>query len=444
MAAIINSILLLIGLFFFFKKPIYGLFYYILWCSFACFIVDIFIPIQIYEQSYLFDKTAYLYIYICGIIHVVRNIQYYNRYEIIPLILSVLLLGYVVFLGVMRSTLLPFMTLFSYWLTFIPMWLLFRTEGDELDLLKIKKYLRIALSVEIVLAVSQYMFGFGYSSFVSSIAENGAENIVGTFRRYNLFADNVSLLVLSILIIFFHKIQVVSFVDFILILLGIILVFFSGARTEFAALLLALSFVLIARFKSNWQLLIVFVSLSFVVVSTVIANLDSIFDADSEGNEQRQLQAINGVTEGQNDYLGETSTLFLTVLLWNEFTKDTDNYLFGPGKLYESKFGYLGIVCDGGSLSDSFLALYLCETGIVGVVLLFLVLLAIVVSCIQPLYALSMVLYLLVVSLTDPGLFQGNSAFFLFLCIAYINKREQDEIEIGENDNSVISPVFTG
>jgi hypothetical protein len=43
------------------------------------------------------------------------------------------------------------------------------------------------------------------------------------------------------------------------------------------------------------------------------------------------------------------------------------------------------------------------------------------------------------VSFTDFGLFQGNSAIFLFLCVGYINKFEEEinlgeDLEISENE----------
>lgn len=433
----INIILFIIGVFLYLRKPVYAPIYYLFWCSFFAFAIDIVFPLQVNEETYKFNTFSILYIFFCGFLHITRNLQHYWKNDFSPLLLSLLLIFYLVFLTYYRGNGTRFLSFFLPWFTILPVWLILLTE--EVDWEKYEKFLRYAIILELVLGLSQYLLGLGYSSFVEEYAENGAENVVGTFRRYNAFADNMSLLILSTLAIRLVKEVRISVVDYVLMAVGYVLVFYSGARTELAALSLAIILLFFARYRHNFKALAVLSVLLVIVGARVVQGTgEEINRSEVENNEQRQFQAINAIGDSENVYLEEQSTFALSILLWNEYIS-SDNYLFGPGKLFENQFGYLGLVCEGGAMYDSFLALFLCETGLIGVVLLVLILITIIRSCQRPSYALAILAYLFIVSFTDFGLFQGNSAIFLFLCIGYINKFEEEinlgeDLEISENE----------
>ena len=135
----INVIIAILGFILYFKKAIYAPFFYLIWCTLLAYIIDFIIPIRDYNDSYYFDRMALIYIWVCGIIHVIRNLRYYLTYEKVPLLIVTLFIAYIIFLGIMRGTLGSFITFIRMYFCFIPLWMILLKE--RFDSSKFEKYL---------------------------------------------------------------------------------------------------------------------------------------------------------------------------------------------------------------------------------------------------------------------------------------------------------------
>jgi hypothetical protein len=145
------------------------------------------------------------------------------------------------------------------------------------------------------------------------------------------------------------------------------------------------------------------------------------FDREkSESTINRQMEMVSSASD--RNYFKESSTLALTFLLLDEYVSDAENLLTGPGKLFKSKYGYQGIICVDGVMYDSDFMLYVCETGLVGLLFLSLFVYFIVQSCRVKVVSISFISFLLFVSVTDFGLFEGRGAVYMFMAINFANQ----------------------
>lgn len=414
-------ILFLLGLIVYFFKPKYVPLYYLLWATMVfVFPFDLLFPMTFEESAQVGHVHSTNYIWLCGLLTILRNINKWDsdNYKIVFVLF--LLFTFVFVVGFLRGTLIPFQGWLRTYFCFVPLWIIIKS--GNIDFKSYGKYVVLAICIEFFLVSFQTIMGIFPSYSNGQYAENGAVNIVGTFKRYNDFADNQSLLVLSLLYIYNKDPKFISRpVFFVFFVVGLILVTLAGARTELIALVVSLSLTIWGLFP-KWRKKIVIGGIVAVLLLISGYNISLEKDTTSSANDSnynRQRELLDFL-EGDMD-VAEESTFLLTVFLVREYISYPDKILTGPGLLFTSSNGYHGMVMKDYLAADSFLALFLCETGIIGYFLLFSFLYLIVKHSKEKLFPMTMLMYLFLVSITDYGLFQGQSAIY-WLFVVYYNQ----------------------
>jgi hypothetical protein len=146
-----------------------------------------------------------------------------------------------------------------------------------------------------------------------------------------------------------------------------------------------------------------------------LSNADVTYDSEVTSAAQRQnVLASIFLQEG---YLNEQTTMYYTVYVLSYFP---DSPIIGPGLLFQSPKGYGGVVSvEEANLTDCTLALRICETGLIGVLLFFLIYYNVLRKlCGNTKGARLVFYYMLIVTITDPGIFfLGNYLGFISLVL---------------------------
>ena len=256
-----------------------------------------------------------------------------------------------------------------------------------------------------------------YPSYTDgAIAENGAINIVGTLRRYNAFAENCGLLILSLIFIYFRDRKFIStLMLLLLILVGSYWIFIAGARTVLVAYVASLFVIVFFQYRKAGIVIsicgVLFLFLFSPLLKGQLSQLDN-FD---------RFENLVEVSNGDVDMTSHT-TLSLSVLLYEEYISSTQNIIIGPGQLFTSSFGYQGMITTEETMADSCEMLYLCETGLIGAVFLITFLVLIINGGGKRLFPMALVIYLLIVAVTDYGLFNGACAIYFLFVADYSSK----------------------
>lgn len=415
-----NILFLIIGIYLYFKRPIYSIYFYVLWCTVFSYLCDFIVPMG-FQDAYKFPQMALRYIWLCGLVHIILEFTNSNKEKSGKIILTItfFFIFFIVMLGEVRGTLKPLALWLMSYFAFIPLWLIICTE--KIDIALYEKYIRWALIIELSLGVMQWA-GYGYASFVEQISGNGLRTIAGTFQRYNAYAENLSLLLLSYIMIVVMYDCGSKRIHKYLCLISYIMIFLSGARAQSVAIIFSSALLLFFYIrKKGRRILWLFIAGVFILLIINISFPNHYLAREnSESTINRQMEMVSSASD--RNFFKESSTLALTFLLLDEYLSDSENILTGPGKLFKSKYGYQGIICVDGVMYDSDLMLYVCETGLVGLFFLSLFVYYIVQSCSLKVVSISFVSFLLFVSVTDFGLFEGRGAVYMFLAINFINQ----------------------
>lgn len=411
-------ILFIIGIIIFFIRPRLVPLYYLLWTTMLIIICNMLFPMTFEESNMVGHVHSTNYIWLCGLLTIAIHLKKLNKNEKIIVITLLCLFLYVFILGLSRGVLGAFQGWLRTFFCFVPLWFLVKYHNIKFE--SYGNYIIYSFVIEFALVLFQTISGLYPSYTNGEYAENGAVNIVGTFRRYNEFADNMCLLILSLIFIYYKKQNFIpKYIFFTFLAIGISLVAIAGARTELAAIIVSLSVVIYFGFP-QWRKKIFIVGLLGLIILgagyRISLEKDTSISAN-ESNYNRQLQLLDFL-EGEGD-VTEESTLFLSVFLLGEYFSSPDNMLTGPGLLFTNINGYYGLVTVDYHRCDSFLALLLCETGIVGYIILISFLVLIIRNSKEKLFPIATLLYLLIISITDFGLFQGYSAIYWLLIVSY-------------------------
>ena len=195
----------------------------------------------------------------------------------------------------------------------------------------------------------------------------------------------------------------------------------SGARTQLLAMTVTMSIILFDKISRRMRFPFIVLMISVFFLFQNVNNEGQTFE---NANLNRQMELMKIKTE--SNYLSQGSTSQLSFYLLNEFISSPQTYLTGPGKLFTEVRGYGGRVMRGGLMYDSFLLIFLCETGFIGIVLLTLCLFSILKKCRFNRNAMAILLFLLIVSVTDWGFFEGYSVIYFLFIIKYINGKTED------------------
>ncbi len=418
----INICFFIIGVFVFAFRPKLTPIYYLLWPTFFIFVSSIFFSLT-YEVANDSERYAMNYVWLCACMTIILRFKSYNKTDKLIILLLGILVFYIFLLGYTRGALKLFQSWARGYFCFVPLWLIMKSHNISFD--NYRRYIYFALLFEVVLGIIQVSTGMFYPSYTDGeIADNGTVNITGSLTRYNYYADNVSLLVLSAFYLIIMKYKAIGNIDkgiCILVVLGIIIVSLSGARTELIALLVSIPLLVLSLFKQKRKIIIKTCIVFGIIISFFGSALsfssDDFRAQQGENNYFRQLMILDYFSGEKS--LTESSTFFFSAVLLNDFFSDPSKMMTGPGKLYTTTSGYGGVVTSKEWMWDCFLALLLCEMGIIGYAFLTLFLYLIIKDTHNIFISLGVLLYLLLVSVTDYGLFHGVSAIYLLFTVVY-------------------------
>lgn len=408
MIAVFNYIIFLIGLIAYYKKPAVSPLYYTFWCTVLGYIIDCFIGIELVDSQAL-TTMAMNYIYLCSIAQIIRKRSIILKKERWLLLVAMVLYGYVTYLALSRGSGGAFIGLMRIYFTIVPLWIIIKTEKIPRKLYV--NYIVYALSLELTLSMVQLVLDFGFPSFVERYdVANGALNLSGTLWRYNAFAENISLLALCLLAVCYKK-ETFKFTQgkLILLFLTLFMVLMSGSKNVFGALFISLCIISYATyFRKRKKLLMGIIAFFLLFGGAILSYLAAI-----DPEKLRMLDLMRFTSE--DDYITSGSTLFISYGLLEELFSEPSALLKGLGHLYSG--GYLdGFVNPEEYMWDSYLALFLCEVGVLGVFFWSLFLRDIYRARPDFLTAATLV-FLLLVSITDAGIFEGFSAVFLLIVV---------------------------
>ena len=433
----INVIFLLVGFVIYFVRPRYVPFYYLIWPTGLLFLTDMFFPLKREDYDVVIIFYSVIYIWGCCGLTILFNYKRHRKREQKIFILLLMFLAYLFAIVIYRrGTVSSFFVWMMQYVAFVPLWLY--VKYNNLNFLFYKRYIVIALCIEILIVFIQKATGIMPSFSSGMFAENNTVNIVGTFNRYNTFSDNCSLLLLSLVFINEKESGFIPRWLFVtLVIVGSILVFSSGARTVLIAYAVAVFLLVLLKFKNNRFAIVLGCAILFYMYSTNVFLLKENVSGNSDGSNYDRFYKLVEISQGRVDMSSET-TLYLSFLLYDEFVS---NPIIGPGKLFSSSNGYGGIITRTETMADSCNMLYICETGIIGVIFLVSFLVLIIKESRERLYPIVFVIYLLIVAVTDYGLFQGISSIY-FIFVSYFTSPASESIQFhrlgtGKSVNSI-------
>ena len=186
-------------------------------------------------------------------------------------------------------------------------------------------------------------------------------------------------------------------------------------------------------FRHHQKILMGIVGCSFIFGGAILSYLAAL-----DPEKLRMMDLMRFTTE--DDYLTNRSTLFITFGLLTEFIEEPSSFITGLGHLYSG--GYLeGFVNPEEYMWDSYLALFLCEVGVFGV-FVWSFFIRDIYKCRPDFLTTATLVFLLLVSITDAGIFEGFSAVFLLIVVriptrALEEKRKKLKLQKTVNNYSI-------
>lgn len=432
---IISFLLLVIGLILFFYNKKSYLCYATLWVTFFPFLINFCFKIQTDSYYNLLAWCNYYNVIVFAVLFFTSirkkaQMRDNNRTKEVLLVLF-LMFVYSIFCAIFRDSdiILNIKYVFS---NFSNVFFLLNIILVKPSFLFVKKCLNCVFLLELIVGFLQLFGLFHYQIKIDEGMMN-LSIITGTFIRNNIYAEVLSLLFLSIFYIKVKEKCKINIGFWILTAYVFYIVYESGIRTALIAFVLVFSllYVISIKKKPHFKLKVFFLVVSSVVVCS--SDLKSVmsgelsYDSQVESSSERQSNLLNIFRD--NEYLAEHTTIYYSIYVLSYFS---ENPIMGPGLLYSNgKEGYGGVVkTSEGNLTDASLAIYICETGIIGI-LLFCVLYYVILHRINMdnIGAYLLFIFLLLITITDPGLFFLPNVLIFFLLIYYDNfKKLHNEI----------------
>lgn len=290
----------------------------------------------------------------------------------------------------------------------------------EIDYNSFYKLLKVGFVFELLVGLIQVFYQ--PLNYKGALSGNEVLFVNGTFFGNNTFIEFLTCL--GFLIFSLEYKQRGKLTRFSLLLCAILayLVYESGVRMALAAMLIPLGYFIYVYFKKrkNKASVVVYLVLAIIVAIPIVKTITSFVSNSSvtytrDATSVAERQAVMASILVDNTYLLEHTTLGLS---YNIVMALPDNPILGPGRYFTSK-GYEGYSYkEGSSITDATLALFIGEFGIIG---LFIIgyMLKILLCKINNRNrgALVIAAYLLIISLTDNGIFGAINLFSLISMI---------------------------
>lgn len=427
MAAIVfGACLFVVGtLLYFSKYKGYLLHYLILWISLVPLLFHWLVGFTEESQYYeLIQWSKYLGVFLFLLtFYKNRTIHGYGTVYI----LLAIVLCYSAFLSLYRHT-SPIETIKYVFGAFFELMVLLGLSTIRIHSASLLRLIRVLLWIEILFVFFELLTG--RVLFWQTDGVVGVE-AAGTFRGSNIMAEFVTVMLYALIYNESKQDSRITARNWVLFLFVSVIIFLSGVRMALLAHLL-ISCVLIAkiyrlgeRFKRHTVPILFLGGLAAALVyygfSHYLASSEVTYDTQVTSAVERQnVLASLFLQEG---YLSEHTTMYYSIYVLSFFPQ---NPILGPGLLFKSSSGYGGVVNETvGNLTDCTLALHICEGGIVGALLFILIYFFVLRDiCFKSWGARIVFYYLILITITDPGIFFiGN--YLGLIALVLIEKRHE-------------------
>lgn len=409
---------LLIGIFLaFYTNGKYVLPYIIFLNVYSAWVTDFVLPLE-EDDCKLFDGISKYYTYFCFILYFITKRPRIKDYSL--LLAFVLTAVYFVFIFTIRG-IGPVVGLKFAVSTFGSVMFFFILLFIYPHKQQVRKLIQWNLIIQLGIGAFQFL---GLLHFHMNVDETfvGTDLITGSFTRNNFYAEVVSLLMLLQCTFDYRDYGKLKRSSVILIILVLAVVFATGVRTALLADVIALvvMFFIINKNKTYFKarFFVGMVVLGIVAFSIYQTANQGILTKDREagGTIERQLNGVREISDVDNM---EVSTVGLTFILWQFFI---DSPIIGPGLFYASSSGYGGIISeDTANSTDATILFYMCETGLIGVLCFLLIYMLALKRYNKFSGAYVIFLYIMLISITDPGFMGFTYIIYLYIIIFYDN-----------------------
>ena len=157
--------------------------------------------------------------------------------------------------------------------------------------------------------------------------------------------------------------------------------------------------------------------LGFLSILNLAHEMGVTYTKNAENSSERQAVLLSMLND--DDFAEKQTTLGLSFVVLSTFP---DNPIIGSGKLFQGK-GYGGFISwEAGNVTDATLAIFLCEVGVIGL-LIWLYIYHIIINKIGKGALLPKLIffYLLIITIADPGLFFIGNVLSLFVSVSLCN-----------------------
>lgn len=411
-------ILFIIGLWIYRSYPQYILHYVLLWICFAPWIINLGYSIE--EEDYWNILTWAVYLsYAIAITDIARNKVKDKWIKKIFFLMSCLVLVYSM-LSFFRGT--SFISSLKYIVGntgfLVSLSVIYLKQSELKSLIKL---IRAIVYFELALAFIQpFTDLLNYEAVLSG--DDVMTSIVnGSFIRNNVFIEFLTPLVMLLVYVDYQRHKKVLLRSVVVILFLLYETYNTGVRTALVAILPIIIYMfyhLLGFFfktpKSRILAMLLF-GLSmyslYSFVNNMAANTGVTYTQNATDSSERQTVLLSMLND--SDFAENQTTLGLSFIVLSTLP---ENPLLGPGYLFQGN-GYGNFInMEEGNVTDATLAIFICETGLLGLILLLIVYYVILCKMSIPnLLTLLIFIYLFIISIVDSGVFFMGNMLVLFI-----------------------------
>lgn len=425
MALIFSLILTIIGiLVLFYKKGEYLIQYLYIWILFSPVLYSIitYLSITDYWIIITWNNRLVLLVFLIIIFSKKKHINQIKKTFFIYIFFCL----YYIFTSLLRGVGFIESIQYSYgcYLSLVCLPIIFTLKTDCNKLIK---FLDVILWSEIIIGLIQVKFpSLNYNSVIETCSD-GFSPLCGTMHGNNTYSEYI--LCLWYAMTYIHlRLKSFNIYNVIQSIFVLYLLIQSGIRIVLVAAFPLYTYLFVRFYLKNngktnkLRLLYTCITISlclFLIIKT-FAGIGVTYTNNATSNIERT--AVIASVFLDNSYLLTHTTFALT---YDVLKYLPINYIFGPGLLYINSGydGYINFLA--GNVTDATLAIYICETGIIGLIFLIFFIRNIYKNyCESNKSILFLIISLLLLSITDSGFFTGVNLLTLFTMI-YILKNKK-------------------
>ena len=405
-----------IGIIVYLYSAKYLFFYYITWIVLFPFLSVLLIPTADWNAISGMANYFLLFIYVFDVI------KTGNKHSAIQVCIMFLLGFYFIFASLLHD--IPMMYYIKHYVSvFMPLFLMypFVRRINEFSKNTIIKYLLFLLLLEIVVCLCQmHLSLFAIAPRSDSAFKYNMSLTNGTLNGNNLLASFVTFLTLCVLIL---SKRIDKCKIYLLLMLVLYIILHSGIRTYLICFMFFVPVIIYMKTKYKKLLAIILLVVPFILY-TMYNNLGNIMGyttKDASNSLERQLYGISDTFLASNI---EESTMSLSWFLWYYFK---EHPFWGCGQYFKS-IGYGNIISfDTDNLTDATLMFHLAEFGLIGFLLMVIFFYKLSNICYTNFRQILIILYLILISITDIGIFSSlNQALLMLMIFSSQNNNEKE------------------